>query len=255
MAVLELKNLTARIGETAICHDLNIELNGGDVLGVLGRNGVGKTTLLHTIMNFHQPDNGSIRIKGNDIRTLRRQQVAREVGLLFQESDSTMPATVLETVLLGRHAYAENILWDSKQDLALCRDALALLGLGSLENRQVATLSGGEKQRLAIGLLLVQNPAVFLLDEPSNHLDIDYQIKVLEILTQKVRSDSAAMVMASHDINLVSRFCNYVLLLLGNGEILTGSAQKVLTTGNLERAFRCRITHTQLNDQDYFLPG
>ncbi|MBT8147754.1 MAG: ABC transporter ATP-binding protein [Gammaproteobacteria bacterium] len=255
MAVLELKNLAARIGETVICHDLNIELNDGEVLGVLGRNGVGKTTLLHTIMNFHQPVNGSVQIKGNDIRTMKRQQVAREVGLLFQESDSSMPATVFETVLLGRHPYAENLLWDSEQDLAVCRDALALLGLESLANRQVSTLSGGEKQRLAISLLLVQNPAVFLLDEPSNHLDIDYQIKVLEILTQKVRTNRAAMVMASHDINLVSRFCNHVLLLLGDGEVLTGPAQEVLNTGNLERAFHCRITHTRLNDQDYFLPG
>ena len=98
MAVLELKNLAARIGDTVICHDLNIELNDGEILGVLGRNGVGKTTLLHTIMNFHPPISGTVRLKNNDIRTLQRKQIAREVGMLFQESDTSMPATVLESI-------------------------------------------------------------------------------------------------------------------------------------------------------------
>ena len=255
MAVLELENLEVWIGKKSICHDLGLELESGEVLGVLGRNGAGKTTLLHTIMAFRPPANGSIRIQGIELKTLKRQQLARKLGLLFQESDNSMPATVLETVLLGRHPHSENILWDSEQDVTLCRDTLALLGLGTLEKRQVSTLSGGEKQRLAIALLLAQNPTVMLLDEPSNHLDIDYQIKVLELLTERSRTNSAAMIMASHDINLVSRFCNYVLLLLGNGEFLAGPAPDILNKENLELAFQCRITHTKVNNWDYFVPG
>jgi len=254
MSVLELQNLEVRIGDNIICHDLALDLKGGEILGVLGRNGVGKTTLLHTIIDFRQPASGIICIQGRNLQTLKRQQLAREVGLLFQESDTSMPATVLETVLLGRHPYSENLLWDSEQDIALCRDTLAQLGLGKLENRQVTTLSGGEKQRLAIALLLAQNPTVFLLDEPSNHLDIDYQIKVLELLTEKIKDNNAAMVMASHDINLVSRFCNQVLLLLGDGKALFGPTASVLNSENLEHAFHCRIAHTQINGRDYFVP-
>jgi len=254
MAVLEIEHLEVRIGDKVICNDLELKLESGEILGVLGRNGVGKTTLLHTIMNFRTPTTGTIRIQGGELHTLKRQQLAREVGLLFQESDNSMPATVLETILLGRHPYSENLLWDSEQDVTLCRNTLNLLGLGTMESRQVATLSGGEKQRLAIALLLAQSPTVFLLDEPSNHLDIDYQIKVLELLAQRVKNNSAAMVMASHDINLVSRFCDHVLLLLGDGATLTGPTTSIMSTENLEHAFQCRIVHTKVNERDYFLP-
>jgi iron complex transport system ATP-binding protein len=254
MTVLELDRLEIRIGDQVICHDLTLQLADGEVLGVLGRNGVGKTTLLHTLMDFRQPANGSVRIQGQELQRFERQQLAREVGLLFQESDNTMPATVLETVLLGRHPYSESLLWDSAEDLALCRNTLALLGLDELECRQVSTLSGGEKQRLAIALLLAQDPTVFLLDEPSNHLDIDHQIKVLELLTQKTRDNNAAMVMASHDINLVSRFCDRVLLLLGDGDTLAGPTSSVLNTDTLELAFQCRVAHTRIGGRDYFLP-
>ena len=254
MAVLELENLEVRIGDNIICHDLALDLDGGDILGVLGRNGVGKTTLLHTIMDFRQPASGTIYIQDNNLQTLKRHQLARKVGLLFQDNDTSMPATVLETVLLGRHPYSKNLLWDSEQDIELCLETLVQLGLGTLENRQVSTLSGGEKQRLAIALLLAQNPTVFLLDEPSNHLDIDYQIKVLELLTDKINNKNAAMVMASHDINLVSRFCNHVLLLLGDGETIIGPTSSVLSSENLAHAFHCRIAHTQVNGRDYFVP-
>lgn len=254
MTVLKLENLNVTIGGRTICHDLSLSLNQGEILGILGRNGVGKTTLLHTIMDFRKPGSGNVRVRDSVVWALNRQQLAREVGLLFQESDNSMPATVLETVLLGRHPYSDNLLWDSKQDVALCRDVLTSLGLDELEYRQVSTLSGGEKQRLAIALLLAQNPTVFLLDEPSNHLDIDYQIRVLELLTEKIQEHRAVMVMASHDINLVSRFCNHVLLLLGNGETITGPTSEVLNSGSLQKAFHCRITHTQIAGRDYFVP-
>ncbi len=254
MVVLELERLEVRIGGKLICRDLDLQLTEGEVLGILGRNGVGKTTLLHSCMDFFPPASGNVRIHGANLQSLKRQQLARKIGLLFQESDSSLSATVLETVLLGRHPYSENIFWDSEEDIELCRITLALLGMDKLENRQVSTLSGGEKQRLAIALLLAQDPAVFLLDEPSNHLDIDFQIKVLDLITQRAKQNKAATVMASHDINLVSRFCDRVLLLLGDGEFLSGSTSSILNSNNLNRAFQCKIAQTQISGRNYYLP-
>jgi len=255
MALLELEALRVEIGEQVICHDLSLPLNSGEFLGILGRNGTGKTTLLHTVMGFHAATGGNIRLGDIDISNITRRQLARELGLLFQEADNNMPATVLETVLLGRHPYSQNLLWDSEADIKLCRETLALVGLADLQRRQVSTLSGGEKQRLAMALLLAQSPKILLLDEPSNHLDIDYQIRMLELLSGEVRSSNGAIMMASHDINLVARFCNQTMLLLGDGEILTGPTDEVLTADNLELAFQCRIATVRHNSRNYFFPG
>ena len=255
MAILDIEKLAIRIGDKLICRDLSIRLNSGELLGILGRSGVGKTTFLHTLMGFHRQQAGTIRIQDQDLQSIPRHQLAKQIGLLFQQSESNMPATVLETVLLGRHPYSENLLWDSAEDVALCRETLKLLGLGQVEDRQVSTLSGGEKQRVAIALLLAQNPKVSLLDEPSNHLDIDYQIKILNHLTEKSKTQNTSMVLASHEINLISRFCDQVLLLLGDGEVLCGRTQEIMTTDNLELAFGCNVEHVMINERDYFLPG
>ena len=254
MSILELENLEIKIGDTVICRELSLLLEGGRLLGILGRNGAGKTTLLHTIMGFRPFQHGAIRIQQEDLHAIPRQQLATKIGLLFQESENSLPATVLETVMLGRHPHSENLLWDSPADVAYCRETLSQMGLGSLENRQVSTLSGGEKQRLAIALLLAQNPKVLLLDEPSNHLDIDYQIKILSLLHEKSRKQNAAMIIASHDINLVSRFCDDVLLLLEDGNAITGPIAEVLDTQNLERAFGCKVECVQVSGHHYYLP-
>jgi iron complex transport system ATP-binding protein len=206
-------------------------------------------------MGFHKQDAGSIWLDGNPLGSRSRRQLARLVGLLFQESENNMPATVLETVLLGRHPYAENLFWDSAEDLSMAFDALKQVGLGDLAERQVGTLSGGEKQRLAIALLLLQNPRLLLLDEPSNHLDIDNQIQILNLLAERTSRERGALLMASHDINLVARFCDRVLLLMGEGEVVEGPAQLVLTPENLERAFHCRITMIEHSGRRYFVPA
>jgi len=254
MAALELVKLRVKAGNRLVCQDLNLCLGSGQMLGILGRNGVGKTTLLHTIMGFRKPEAGLIRFGAVDSATLSRRQLAREVGLLFQESDSSLPATVLETVLLGRHPYADNLLWDSEEDVALANRTLSLLALTELRARQVSSLSGGEKQRLAMALLMAQSPRLYLLDEPSNHLDIDFQLKILELLTTQVRSEHRGLVMASHDINLVARFCDRVLLLLGDGLFVEGPTPAVLEECLLERAFSTRLQRIEHNGRDYFLP-
>jgi len=254
MKLLELDNLSVRIGSQSICRNFNLDLAAGQILGVLGRNGIGKTTLLYALMGIRSAEHGTIKLAGTEVRQMTRRDHARFMGMLFQENDNSMPATVLETVLLGRHPYAENLLWDSAEDMALARETLRLLGLENLEQRQVATLSGGEKQRLAIAMILAQDPQLYLLDEPSNHLDIDFQLKILQLLQSRIVEREAAILMASHDINLISRICDRVMLILGDGEIIEGPTGSVLTKDNLQRAFHCRIAQTELAGHRYFVP-
>ena len=241
MTLLQIKSLRLNIGAKTICRDLNLAVNPGQCVGVLGINGVGKTSLLYCLVNLRRAQSGSILLQEQEIAGLPPVQLAQRCGLLFQESASYLPATVLESVLLGRHPHTQSLLRDHPDDIALARRIIAEVGLAGLEDRQMQSLSGGERQRVAIALLLVQAPALMLLDEPSNHLDIDSQMKLLRLIRAEARQRNGGILMATHDINLAQRFCDAVLLMSPDGEYLFGSTDEVLTAANLSSAYNCRI--------------
>lgn len=254
MNLLELDNLQIKVGDRTLCRDLNLSLSAGQSLGVLGRNGAGKTTLLFNLMGLAPPGGGVIRLGGRPVMDLPGPERARLAGILFQESASSFPATVLETVLLGRHPHAGSSWFDSPADQLQAQRALAEVGLEELAHRQLDTLSGGERQRVAIASLLAQDPRLYLLDEPSNHLDLDAQIRLLALLRDRALEQAGALVMASHDINLTRRFCDRVLLLLGDGDFLCGTTDAVLSTENLSRAFACPIGMIEQAGNRFFYP-
>ena len=255
MSILNLEALEIEIGGQVVCRNLELDLAPGQVVGVLGRNGIGKSTLLYTLMGFRKPVSGRISLLGNDLSHYSAKETARLIGILFQENSTELPASVLETALLGRHPHNENILWDNADDIFLVREILNKVGLSELEQRQVGTLSGGEKQRLTIAMLIAQKPKLSLLDEPSNHLDIDYQIKSLALLKENTIKEQSAIIMASHDINLISRFCDKSLLLMENGEFQYGDTNEILTEEALSAAFKCPIQSIQTGERKIFFPG
>jgi iron complex transport system ATP-binding protein len=163
--------------------------------------------------------------------------VARQLGLLAQEHRDSFPASVMETALIGRHPFLGPLQWESHQDRRIARLALQAVDLQDLEERNVATLSGGERRRLGIATLLTQDPQLLLLDEPTNHLDVHHQVHVLELLRRKARDAAKSIIMVMHDINLASRYCNRFLLLLGEGRTAQGRAQDVLTRELLEQLY------------------
>ena len=182
MATLELNSLSLRIGHTQVCTNLNLRLQENQRWGLLGKNGVGKTTLLHSLISLVPVQSGEILIDGNALKDIPRRQLAAAVGILFQHGISELPATVMETVLLGRHPHVQSLLRDDPEDLKIAADALQDLKLSNLADRQVDTLSGGERQRLALAMLIAQTPGLFLMDEPSNHLDLVFQVELLALL-------------------------------------------------------------------------
>ncbi|TMH62369.1 MAG: ABC transporter ATP-binding protein, partial [Betaproteobacteria bacterium] len=134
--------------------------------------------------------------------TLARRDVARLRGLLLQNDSDAFPATVLESVLVGRHPHLSRWQWESADDLRIAREALAAADMAGTEARDVSTLSGGERRRVALAALLAQQPQLFLLDEPSSHLDLSHQLALLERLAAAVRSGDKALIMVVHDVNL-----------------------------------------------------
>ena len=237
MAELQTQSLSVRVGDVQVCHDLDLQIREGESWCILGRNGTGKTTLLHTLAGLRTPDAGSITLNGRSLAAQPRRAVARQLGLLVQEHRDSFPASVMETALIGRHPYMGALQWESHQDRRLARQALQSVDLGDLEQRNIATLSGGERRRLGVATLLTQDPDLLLLDEPTNHLDVHHQVHILELLQGKVRHAGKAVITVMHDINLASRYCNRFLLLLGEGRTVQGDAADVLTAELLEQLY------------------
>ncbi len=254
MAFLELKSLSLQIAGKQLCKDLDLSIERNECWGLLGKNGIGKTTLLHCILGLHTQQAGEILIDGQNTSLLTRQQLATKLGILFQQNVDELPATVIETVMLGRFPHLQSLLRDNPDDKKIAEEALMAFELSDLASREIATLSGGERQRLSLAMLLTQAPELFLLDEPSNHLDVAFQIKLLSILTHKISEASASFLMASHDINLTARFCDKVLLLIDGRNYLAGDSKDILNEENLSRAYDCPIRSISQNGVQLFYP-
>ena len=255
MAILQIQSLNLQIGSKTLCNDLTVQIGKHERWGLLGKNGAGKTTLLHALIGQRRANQGSIQLDGVSVYDLKQRELAGKVGILFQHGIEALPATVFETVMLGRHPHTQSLLWDDQNDIEIAESALTAFDLDRLKNRAVDTLSGGELQRLALAMLLAQTPQLFLLDEPSNHLDVAFQVKLLTVLTNKVAETSASIIMATHDINLAFRFCENIILLLKDGESLVGKSVDVLTEENLRQAYGCHIKSVSNGEHRLFYPA
>ncbi len=249
--LLATQHLTVQIGEQLVCRNANIEFRSGECWGILGVNGAGKTTLLHTLAGLRAPDQGEISLAGTPLSQLPRRQIARQLGLMPQDTPDPFPANVLDTALIGRHPHLSRWQWESAEDIALARAALAQVDLAGIEPRSVTTLSGGERRRLALASLLIQAPALMLLDEPTNHLDLHHQHQLLQLLQQRTQK-GAGIVMVLHDINHVVRYCDHVLLLFGNGEICQGRQAEILNAEVLSRLYDYPVVEVAVGQQRFF---
>lgn len=249
------QGLTVRIGPHWVCRDLDLQLGPGESWGILGGNGVGKTTLLHTMAGLRKPVGGRVAIDGVELRHCQRRHLAQQIGVLFQDAHDAFPASVLETALTGRHPHHSFWSFGQRKDVALAEQALARLQLLAMRDRQVDTLSGGERRRLAIAALLLQDPKVWLLDEPTNHLDWRRQIQTLELMSARARERRGALMMALHDVNLLNRYCTHGLLMLGAGRVLLGPVAAVVNKENLEALYQCPVNALRAGDKTLYVPA
>ena len=240
--LLQTRALSVEIAGKSVCRDLDLALHAGQCVGLLGGNGVGKTTLLHTLAGLRAPASGQVLLDGAPLASLSRRRVAQRLGLLMQQPEDSLPATVLETALIGRHPHLDFWRWESHADVAIARRALKNVGLEGLEQRVQTALSGGERRRLDIATVLVQDPQLFLLDEPAHQLDLQHQMALLGQLKRLAETQGRCVFMSLHDINLAARFCDSILMLFGEGEALFGAANQVLDAGNLSRLYHTPVT-------------
>lgn len=251
---LSCEDLTLSLPGRTLCRDLAFTIAPGDMWAVLGRNGSGKTTLMHTLAGLQAHGGGSVRLNGAALAARTEKQRAREIGLLLQQEEGRFWGSVLEYVLLGRYPHVSAWSAWSSEDERSAVTALDGVALASLAERSFDTLSGGERQRARIAQLIAQSPRFFLLDEPLQQLDLNHQIRVLELFRDLTRREARAVAMVLHDALWPGRYCTHALLLHDNGEVLAGPARDMLTRENLERLYGCRLTELAHGEGSYFVP-
>jgi len=238
--LLSCRDLRVSVPGRVLVEGLDLAIRPGDLVAVLGPNGAGKSTTLLTLAGLRDADGGRVELKGQELGEMPRQQVARQLALLPQVIDDIFPATVLDTALVGRHPHIGRFRWETDADRIIALDALEKMRIADLAMRDILTLSGGERRRLAIAQVLTQTPEVYLLDEPSNHLDPQHQLDALQVF-REAADDGKAIVACLHDVNLAARFADHCLLLFGDGRWEYGRVDSVLTEATLSELFVARM--------------
>jgi iron complex transport system ATP-binding protein len=255
MTTLQVRHLTVEIGSAVACHDLSLIFHPGEVWSVLGRNGVGKSTLLSTLAGLRPATAGTILVEDMPLDSISRRKRAQTIGILFQDQDPTFPATVLETALTGRHPWLSLFEGERESDIEMASQALKQLDLGGMEQRELWSLSGGERRRVDLAALLLQKTRVMLLDEPVNHLDLHYQVEAMGHLIHTWQKEEGIVIMVMHDVNLAMRFSNNLLLLFGNGESHHGNTADLATEENFSRLYGHPLRRYPANGQQFFVPA
>jgi iron complex transport system ATP-binding protein len=238
---LACESLDVQIAGIRVVSQLNLEVRPGEFWGLLGPNGIGKTTLLMCLAGLNEPAAGRVKLESRNISELPRKLLARHIGMLQQHTVYMFDSSVLQTALTGRHPHLGYWERESAGDISMARDALTAVDLAGFTGRSVTGLSGGEARRLAFATLLVQEPEIMLLDEPTNHLDLRHQVRIMGMIRDRADSGRCSALAALHDINLAARYCTHVLMLFGEGEWCAGPAKDMLNEDSLERLYDCRV--------------
>ncbi len=233
---LHCRDVTVAVPGRTLVTNLALDVAAGTMLVVLGRNGSGKSSTLHTLGGLRTPTRGDVTIAGRALASWPRRELARTLGLLPQLVEDPFPATALEAVLVGRHPHLDFWSWESDADRAAAQDALAAVDLAGLGRRDIATLSGGERRRLSIATILAQDPSVFLLDEPIHQLDPQHQLDVLRLF-RRLADAGRTVIVSLHDIGLAARFADTALLLFGDGRWHCGPCAESLTEQSISELY------------------
>ena len=237
---LRCRRLSVSVPRRSLIEGLDLDVESGSFLAILGPNGVGKSLALHTMAGLRSADAGEVFLDSDRIADVPRKRVASMLALLPQYTEDIFPATVFDTVMIGRHPHIGRLQWETADDRDIALDALARVDLDGFSDRDVLTLSGGERRRLAVAQVLTQQPAIYLLDEPTNHLDPQHQLDVLRLFRDRARAGDT-VVASLHDVNLAARFADRCLLLFGDGRWLTGASADVLTEDRLSELYSTRM--------------
>jgi iron complex transport system ATP-binding protein len=245
--LLQAADIWFSYGETAVLRGVSLEVPAGAFVGILGPNGAGKTTLLRLLAGTRQPQRGQLILDGTPLSRFSRATLARRMAVVPQETHLAFDYSVAEVAMMGRYPHLGTFEIEGPSDLAIVDQALAATGTLHVKDRQFATLSGGEKQRVVIAAALAQlhpehlahpaHPGILLLDEPTASLDLAYQLEIATLLTELQREQGIAVVLSTHDLNLAAGLCRTLVLIRDGVVIASGATPDVLTAANIRALY------------------
>lgn len=250
--IVKVDDLELRYNGSAVLSDVSLEVRTGELLALVGPNGAGKTTLLRAISGLLPPVHGTVFLDQSTVASLDPRAIATRLASVEQSIRCPAELTVRNAVALGRLPHLGRFRAMGPHDRAVVDGAMERTAIVELAERRVATLSSGERQRVWLAMALAQEPRVLLLDEPTSHLDIHFQIAILELVRDLARS-GLTVIASLHDLNLAAEFADRVALVAEHRLLGCGSPGEILSEDLLERAYRTPVERVPLSDGRFLI--
>ena len=240
--MLKVKGLTCGY-DKFLLQDINFDVKRGEFLGIIGPNGSGKTTLLKAITRVLKLRYGEVLLEGRSINHYTFQELARRIAVVSQDVESAgLNLTAIEYVLLGRIPFMRRFQFlETNEDKKIAFQMMEKVGILNLALRSISEMSGGERQCAVIARALAQEPQILFLDEPTMHLDIGHQVRILDLLKRLNKEDSLTVVVVLHDLNLASLYCDRLVLLKEGRVHSIGTPEEILTYPVIEEVYKTLV--------------
>ena len=242
--VIETAQLSLHIGtrRDQLLDSVSLQIKAGERIAIVGANGAGKTTLLRCLLGFIPHHEGNIRIMGKPLSSLTRREIACTISYVPQQLSQNIPFTVLEFIIMSRYAQDTGIVTQNQQDETMARNAMERTGICHLENQPMATLSGGERQKVSIAAALARQTPILILDEPSAHLDPKQRESIQELIGHIGRKSHTTILTVTHDLNWAAMDFDRILGMSEGRVLADNTPEKFMTTETLHQLFNATWT-------------
>lgn len=237
MTSLKIIGLNVGYAAKEIAKDINLTLGGGQLVCLLGQNGVGKSTLLRTLSNLQKPLAGKIEVDDQEINSLDRRELATKLGIITTEKIGMSNMTVRELVALGRYPYTNWIGQESAEDTRIIEEAISRCRINYIENSKLSAISDGQFQKAMVARVLAQDTDIILMDEPTAHLDVVNRVEMFQLLQSIKNETGKSILISTHELDLSMQFADELWLMNFNAPIITGTPEDLGLSGEIEKVF------------------